>query len=132
MPADVDDALTRDMIFLDGEFVTVIERHFLIRLGHDRESIARLDRLFAGSALRQIARDDMRNVAVMCAAYLGETIRALAGGRWKQDEALGPCVVDVPHVKGAIRVLARAEKRIRSDAEQLLVPFVAAACPMRN
>lgn len=132
MRSDADDALTRDMIFLDREFVSVVERHFLVRLGHDRESIAKLDRLFAGSALRQIARDDLRNVAVMCAAYLGETVRALAGGRWKQDEALGPCVVDVPHVKGAVRVLARAEKRIRSDAPQLLVPFIDAACPLRN
>lgn len=132
MPTAADDALARDMIFLDREFIAVVARHFHVTLAHDRQSVAVLDRLFAQSALKAIARDDLRNVSVMCAAYLGETVRALAGGRWSQDEALGPCIVDVPLVKGAVRVLARAEKRIRSDADQVLVPFIAAACPLRN
>jgi hypothetical protein len=125
--------VTRDMGFLDREFVAVIERHFHVRLRHDLQSVATLDALFHAGPLRQIAEDDFRNVAVMLAAYLGETVRALArGGTWKLDDALGPCIVDVPGVKGSVRVLARAEKRIRSDAKELLMPFVAQAIALKN
>lgn len=125
--------LTRDMAFLDREFIGVIDRHFHVRLRHDLQSVATLDALFHAGPLRQIAEDDFRNVAVMLAAYLGETVRAIAkGGAWKLDDALGPCIVDVPGVRGAVRVLARAEKRIRSDAKDFLVPFVVQATALKN
>jgi hypothetical protein len=127
-----DAELTRDMQLLDREFRAVIERHFHLRLGHDLASISRLDALFAQSRLREIAQADERNVSVMLAAYLGETIRALSrGGRWELDEALGPCIVDVPRVPGSMRVLSRAQKRIQS-AEELLVPFISAAIALKN
>jgi hypothetical protein len=127
------DSVAKDMAFLDREFTAVIWRHFQVRLGHDLQSVARLDALFAQSPLRQIALEDFRNVSVMLAAYLGETVRALSGGgRWSLDDRLGPCVVEVPNVAGAWRVLARAEKRIRSQAEALLLPFVARAVAQKS
>ena len=126
-------ALTKDMAFLDREFVAVVQRHFQVRLAHDLASVARLDALFVNGPLRQIALDDFRNVSVMLAAYLGETVRALArGGRWVADERLGPCIVEVPGSKASWRVLTRAERRIRSSEADVLLPFVSRAAASLN
>lgn len=127
-PKRDEESVTRDMMFLDQEFRRVVDQHFHVQLRHDMESVARLDALFHQSALAQIARDDERNVSLMLAAYLGETVRALAkGGRWKLDDALGPCVVEVPRVKGSVRVLARARRRIATPGPALLQTFITQA-----
>jgi len=126
-------SVTQDMMFLDREFVSVVERHFHVQLRHDLDSVAKLDRLFHEGQLRTIANDDYRNVSVMLAAYLGETVRALAhGGHWKLDDSLGPCIVDVPHVKGSVRVLTRAQRRIKSPQEEVLMPFISQAIALKN
>lgn len=122
------DSLTRDMVFLDREFREVVDRHFHLKLGHDLESVAKLDALFDQGPLRKIAQDDERNVAVMLAAYLGETVRALArGGRWQLEESLGPCIVDLPSTRGSVRVLARAQRRIHTGGPELLLSLVTRA-----
>jgi len=126
-----DAQLTEDMLFLDREFRKVVESHFGVRLKHDRPSMAELDRLFAGP-LAQLAQDDFRSASVMTAAYLGETVRALAGGHWHHDLSLGPGIADVPGLKGFLRVLARAEKRIQSGGSEALMDFLQAACPLRH
>jgi hypothetical protein len=121
------------MMFLDREFVAVVERHFQVKLQHDLRSVSRLDALFAAGPLRKVAQEDFRNVSVMLAAYVGETVRALAGGgRWSLDEALGPCIVEVPGLAGAVRVLARAQKRIQAVDAEVLMPFVAQAVRLKN
>lgn len=122
------EALARDMAFLDRELIAVVERHFQVRLAHDLESVARLDRLFADGPLRQFAVDDFQSASVMLAAYLGETVIALArGGRWELDDRLGPCIVEVPGSSASWRVLTRAERRIRSSEAEVLLPFIARA-----
>jgi hypothetical protein len=127
-----DEQLTRDMVFLDSEFVKLIEQIAGDRLKHDRDSVARLDRLFAGR-LGQLARDDFQSASVMLAAYLGETVRALAGGHWTHDDRLGPGLSEVPGVPGFLRVLKRAERRIEDrGGGNVLGEFVARACPFRN
>ncbi|MBS2028192.1 MAG: hypothetical protein JST54_09835 [Deltaproteobacteria bacterium] len=126
-------SVTQDMAFLDREFVSVVDKHFHVRLEHDLASVAKLDALFHDGPMRTIANDDFRNVSVMLAAYLGETVRALAhGGRWKLDETLGPCIVEVPHVAGTVRVLTRAQRRILSPDAQVLVPFISRAIALKN
>jgi len=120
-----DVTVTRDMMFLATSFEEVVARHFQLKLAHDLPSVAKLDALFARGPLRQIAKADFRNVSVMLAAYLGETMRTLAhGGHWALDEALGPCIVNLPGVRGSVRVLARAQKRIRTTDPEVLVPLV--------
>jgi hypothetical protein len=126
-----DDQLTRDMMFLDAEFVQLIERVAGVRLRHDRPSLAELDRLFRGP-LGDLAREDFQSASVMTAAFLGETVRALGGGHWHKDETLGPGLTDVPGVPGFLRVLKRAEKRISGEGDETLMQFIERACPFRN
>ena len=126
-----DQTLAQDMAFLDREFLRVVESTCGVRLRHDRESVDRLDRLFAGQ-LGLLAQDDFRNASVMAAAWLGETVKALAGGRWHFDAALGPCIVEVPGLKGSVRVLARAERSIRERDGSVLMEMIARACPLRH
>ena len=126
-------SIAQDMAFLDREFVEVVRRHFHVCPGHDLDGAARLDALFSQGPLREIAQADFRNVSVMLAAWVGETVRALAGGgRWSLDEQLGPCIIEVPGVPGAWRVLSRAEKRIRGSEAEVLLPFVARAVKLRS
>jgi hypothetical protein len=127
-----DQQLGEDMAFLAKEFQKVVEGRFGVKLAFDRASIAKLDQLFAG-ALGELARDDHQNAMVMTAAFLGETVRALAGGRWHYSDTFGPCVTDVPGTKGFLRVLKRAERRLEAKDGEALMDFLQAAVPeLRN
>ncbi len=120
------------MTFLAQEFTKVVEQHCGVRLEHDRASVAKLDQLFMGR-LGQLAQDDFQSASVMTAAFLGETVRKLAGGHWHYDEHFGPCIIEVPGVQGILRVLSRAEKRIQGHSgNEALMDFLKLACPQRH
>jgi hypothetical protein len=127
-----DEQLTRDMIFLDQEFQKVVEQVCGVKLKHDRSSVARLDRLLVGQ-LGSLARDDFKSASVMTAAFLGETVRSLAGGHWHHDDRLGPGLAEVPGIRGFLRVLSRAERAIQSQGQpgETLTDFLKITCPFR-
>lgn len=128
---EADAQLTRDMAFLDAEFRRVVERECLVTLHHDRASLLKLDELFGGR-LRALCLADFRSASFMLGAYLGETIKRLAGGRWSKDEAFGPALIEVPHVPGVLRVVARAERRIQSNEGGVLIDFMERTAPLRH